>query len=80
MYKIKSKYQSNNNIIISNNKTIDNDIIFENILSKNKKFSIIINKKVFNFSNYISHKINLYNFKKNIYIFIYKWKILVMKI
>jgi exodeoxyribonuclease VII large subunit len=52
MYKIKTKYQSNNNIIISNNKIINDDINFENILKNDKMFSIIINKKVFNFSNY----------------------------
>ena len=51
-FRIKNKYQCNNNIIISNNKTIEDEICFENILKNNKDFSIIINKKVFNFSNY----------------------------
>tara|TARA_Y100000590_G_C15733267_1_gene1017786 strand:+ start:84 stop:1223 length:1140 start_codon:yes stop_codon:yes gene_type:complete len=51
-FKIKTKYQCNNNILISNNKTIEDDKYFENILKNNKEFSIIINKKVFNFSNY----------------------------
>tara|TARA_Y100000591_G_scaffold324029_1_gene342805 strand:+ start:31416 stop:32555 length:1140 start_codon:yes stop_codon:yes gene_type:complete len=51
-FRIKNKYQCNNNIIISNNKTIEDEICFEKILKSNKTFSIIINKKVFNFSNY----------------------------
>ena len=56
-FKIKNKYQCNNNIILSDNKIIDNDIYFKEILENNKSFSIIINKKVFNFLDY------KYNFK-----------------
>lgn len=51
-FKIKTKYHFDNNIIISDNKVIDDEKNFENVLLKKKDFSIIINKKVFNFSNY----------------------------
>lgn len=56
-FKIKNKYQCDNNIILSNNKIINDDIQFKEILKTNKNFSIIMNKKVFNFSDY------KYNFK-----------------
>lgn len=50
--KLKNKYQYKNNTIISDNKYIESDESFVEILKSNKSFSIIMNKKVFNFSNY----------------------------
>jgi len=52
LFKIKNKYQYNNNILISNEMIIEDDNIFEDLLKNKKEFSIIINKKVFAFSNY----------------------------
>lgn len=49
---LKNKYQCRNNTIISNNILIENDKNFEEVIRKNSEFSIIINKKLFNFSNY----------------------------
>lgn len=52
LYQIKNKYNCQNNIIISNGKIIDDCDDFEMLLKKKKEFSIVINKKVFNFSKY----------------------------
>lgn len=52
LIKIKNRYECKSNIIISNNRIIDTDKSFENILKNKKEFLIIINKKVFNFLDY----------------------------
>ena len=52
MFKIKNKYQCKDTIIISNKDIIKDDNIFINILENKNNFSIIINKKVFNISDY----------------------------
>ena len=52
LIKIKNRYECKSNIILSNNKIIETGKSFENILKNKKEFSIIINKKVFNFLDY----------------------------
>ena len=52
MFKLKNKYQCKDTIIISNKDIIKDDNIFKNILENKNNFSIIINKKVFNISDY----------------------------
>jgi exodeoxyribonuclease VII large subunit len=52
LYRIKNKYNFQNNIIISDGNIIEDSNDFEFLLKKNKEFSIVINKKVFNFSKY----------------------------
>ena len=52
MFKIKNKYQCKDTILISNKDIIKDDNIFKNILENKNNFSIIINKKVFNISDY----------------------------
>lgn len=52
LIKIKNKYNQKDIILTSDNKVINNDKEFKNILINNNSFSIIINKKVFKISNY----------------------------